>query len=169
MSKRPVIDKKTIHRSSNSGEEHTFFQTDSSGVIISASEQLSSFTGLSIKDLIGSPIIQFATGKDRLKLDNFFRREKTAGTEKFALSLKGDAKSRSFQFSIRYIAGSNSRNCLLNWSICPNSSYKSVKRKQELDLVRKMFDQNVHAVFIYQLLLLFQYLSLSEFSKYAGQ
>ena len=150
MSKRAIIDKKSIHRSSNSGEERIFFQTDASGIIISASDQLSSFTGLSIKDLVGSPITQIATRKDHLKLDNFLRKERIAGSEKFGLSLKGEKKSHPFQFSIRYIAGSTNRNFLLNWVIYSNSSYNSTKRKQDLDLVKKMFDQNLEPVFIYE-------------------
>ncbi|HKH62289.1 MAG TPA: PAS domain S-box protein [Flavitalea sp.] len=150
MSKRALTHKNPIHRSSNSDEELVFFQTDPIGIIIWASEQLSSFTGLSAKDLVGSSITTIASKKDHLKLGNFLKKEKFAGTQNFGVSLNSEKKARFFRFAIRHIPGSHSRNFLLNWSLRSRRDIHSAKRKKDFDLIRKMFDPNPEAILIYE-------------------
>ena len=150
MSKRAPLHKNPIHRSSKRDEELVFFQTDAIGIIIYASEQLSSFTGRSTKNLVGSSITTITSKKDHLKLSNFLKREKFAGTQNFDLSLRGEKIVRRFRFAIRYIPDSYNRNCVCHWSLCSRREIHSAKRKKDLDLIAEMFDPNPEAVLIYK-------------------
>jgi PAS domain S-box-containing protein len=149
MSKRAVINKKPIHRSSSTTEEYVFLQTDANGTIISVSEQFSTFTGRSIKQLVGSALINITGKKDHLKLATFLRKEKAVDSEKFSISIKGEKKTRSFQFSVHYIQGANSRNFLLSWNLLSKRSIASGKSKDDFTLVSQMFQANPQPVIIY--------------------
>jgi PAS domain S-box-containing protein len=150
MSKQALTHTTPINRSSKPDEEIVFFQTDAIGIIISASEKLSSFTGRTVKDLVGLSITTIVSKKDHLKLGNFLKREKFAGTQNFDISIKGQKKARPFRFAIRHIPGSHSRSFVLHWILCSRREVHSATRKKDLDLIRKMFDPNPGVVLIYE-------------------
>lgn len=149
MSKRAIFNKKVESRSSITPEEHVFLQTDATGVIISASEQLSAFTGLTIKDLVGSSLIDIAGKNDISKLSTFLKKERALGKEKFTLSIKGEKKNRLLQFYITSIPGTNNRNFLLSWNLTSKKTIDSVKIKNDPSSVGQMFEANPQPVMIF--------------------
>lgn len=150
MPKREIIDKNRVFGLSNSQEELVLLQTDAMGIIVSASEQLSSFTGVSAKDLVGSSITRIASKKDHLKVSNFFRGQQCKSHEYFRLSLRGEKNARLFRFSIEYITGPGNRNQFLNWILPSGKRIDTPKRKKGLSSASSMFDANPQAVLIYQ-------------------
>ena len=149
MSNGAVIHKKITNRSSIAAEEYVFLQTDSSGIIISASEQFCDFAGRSNKELVGLPLTRIIGKNDLLKLSTFLRKEKIPGTVRFSLSLKGKKKARPFQFSVHYITGTNNRNFLLNWCVVSKKVGKPERVKKPLHLISRTFDSNPQPVLIY--------------------
>ncbi|MGZ5134216.1 MAG: PAS domain S-box protein, partial [Flavitalea sp.] len=149
MSKRALIDKKPLNRTFINTEEITFLQTDASGILISASEHLSSFTGLSIKDLVGSSLFQLIPKKDHPKLSSLLKKQKSALVENLTISIKGDKKHRPIQFSIHYLAGANNRNFLLNWTMDPKITSNRSRERSALQLVGQMFSENRQPVILY--------------------
>ena len=150
MPKRAIIDKNRILGLPDSDEEVVLLQTDAMGIIVSASEQLSSFTGIPGKDLVGSSITTIASTKDHLKLNNFFRGEQSRVSEYLGFSLKGEKKARLFRFAIKYITDLDNRNVFLNWTLPSGKGISSAKQKKGWASARTMFDANPQAVLIYQ-------------------
>lgn len=149
MSKRAVINKKTLSRSFITAEEINFLQTDAHGIIISASHQLSLFTGLTIKDLVGSSFINIISKRDHPRLASFLKKEKTAAREIISITLKGKNRDCSFEFSVQYIISAHNRSFLLIWNIDSGTSVDTVSEKHELSAVSQMFHSNPQPVIIY--------------------
>ncbi|MBC7830058.1 MAG: PAS domain S-box protein, partial [Chitinophagaceae bacterium] len=149
MSKKAVMNKKPLNRALTNAEEISFLQTDANGIIISVSEQLSLFTGFTVKDLVGSSLVNIVSKKDQPKLASFLKKEKTAGKENIVIALKGARKNRSFQFSVQYIPGNHHRNFLLIWNIDLKRSVRTTTAKTELAVLSRMFQPNPQPVIIY--------------------
>ena len=145
MSRRAIINKKTLTRSV-AAEEVIFFQTDATGTIISASNQLAEFTGQTIKELVGSSLLNLAGNNSKAELSTFLRKEKVAGRDTVSFIIKGLKRNRSLSFLVEQIAGVNDGNFLLNWKQLPKTSVQH--RRNNLPAIREMFGPNAQAVFI---------------------
>lgn len=147
MPKRATINKKPFTRSFTNTDDSGLIQTDSRGTIISASEQLSAFTGLTIRKLVGSSLTDITVKKDHAKLASFLRKEKLAGKHTIAVLLKGESRNRTFKFSVEIIPRGGSRNFLLNW--IPVIAKAKASGSHLVD-VKQMFDSNPQPVMVYE-------------------
>ena len=145
MPRRAIINKKTLTRSV-AAEEVIFFQTDATGTIISASDQLAEFTGQTIKELVGSSLLNLAGNNSKAELSTFLRKEKVAGRDTASFIIKGLKRNRSLSFLVEQIAGVNDGNFLLNWKQLPKTSVQH--RRNNLPAIREMFGSNAQPVFI---------------------
>jgi hypothetical protein len=73
MSKRAATAKKPLTGTYLHAAEINFLQTDAYGIVISASEQLSAFTGRAGKDLVGTPLTEIVGKRDISKLTSFLK------------------------------------------------------------------------------------------------
>ena len=149
MSKRSLIDKKPFNRSFINAEEITFLQTDASGILISASEHLSTYTGLSIKELVGSSLFNHTSTKDHPKLSSLLKKKKSSPSDKITILIKGEKKNRPINFTIHYLAGTNNRNFLLNWTVDPKITNTRNRGRSALKLIGQMFSSNPQPVIIF--------------------
>ena len=147
MSKRGTSHKKIVSRTSNN-EEYVLLQTDATGIIISASDQLSTFTGITNKQLVSSPLINI-TGRDHvLKLATFLKKGETLRGEKCSLWIKGERRNRLLEFRVHSVPGTNSRSYLLNWNLPLKKVARSSRAENSLAAVSQMFDANPQSVIV---------------------
>lgn len=147
MSKRLLTSKKTT-RSSTTAGEIPFLQTDAMGTIISVSEAISVFTGLSARHLVGSSLFNITLKKDQLKLTNFLKRRKPEEKQPFSISIRGEKRNRSFQFFVEFIAGASGSQFLLNWTVTRKKTGPASGRRNQFSSAVQIFDGNPKPVFI---------------------
>jgi len=148
MSKRTVSTNVSLESSSIPDEEITLFQTDDRGIITTASQRLSDFTGLVSERLVGSNVLEIVSKKDNSKFSTLLQNKMILGKVAITLSLKGVRRNRLFKFCVEYLPGVNNRNTLLNWDLDSNISVEPVPSNNDLDTVRQMFHTNPQAVII---------------------
>ena len=148
MSKQAAISKKTLTRSLVNAEEITLLQTNTGGIILSVSDQLSGFTGLSVKDLVGAPLADIIGKKDQSKLAILLK-EGVTRKKNITFSLIGKKGAHSVRFSIRPIDQSGKLGFLLNWNTSSGEPFNFSPGEDDLQALNRVFQFNPQPVIIY--------------------
>src|SRR5215204_5084515 len=112
MSKRAVISEESSTSSYIAAEEITFLQTDADGIIVSASEQLSFFTGRTDKQLVGSLLQELVSEEHASKLIRFLSAT-TNNDDQLTITLNAGKNSHAFHFLVRQIPSTYNRSIIL--------------------------------------------------------